>query len=296
MITRAIARAKINLFLQVVGKRDDGYHDLCSLMTALDLWDCLDFDFQAQGLSVFCDHPGVPGDETNLAFQAARVFMDRFLAGTGRKKESSGLAITIHKTIPIGAGLGGGSSNAATVLKVLNQRHGHPFSTEELMEMGLGIGADVPFFLHGGPALATGVGETLEKYPPLLPYYVVLFFPGVSVSTGAVYKNIDFPLTKHEKSNINNPLKIRRSGPGVDVRACLQNDLESAALKYCPEIGFIREEMAGFNPDGMLMSGSGSSYFALFSRYEKAEQAFMALSRKWEKSEKKIFLTCFASS
>jgi len=294
VIFKADSHAKINLFLYVTGKREDGYHTLCSLMTRVDLCDSLGFEFGREQVSISCSHPDVPSDNTNIAARAACLFFEEFYHKKGGKK--AGVAITLEKEIPVGAGLGGGSSNAAVVLNVLNKKYHYPFSRRELMDMGLFLGADVPFFIHGGPALAKGVGDRLETALPLQPYHVLLFYPGIQALTGEVYKKMDFSLTKRGKSNINNPLKSGRTGSVVDIKSGLHNDLETAALIRYPDIGLAKKELLQFQPEGVLMSGSGSTFFALFSCFRKANQAYAALYTKWKGSGKKVFLTSFVQT
>jgi len=296
VIVKSRSPAKINLFLHITGKREDGYHDLFTLMTFLDLFDDLEFEFGKPRLSVVCDHPDVPGDESNLAFRAAVLFYENLSAAGIVEDTDDRVKITIRKKIPPGGGLGGGSSNAATVLAVLNRHHGRPFSVSFLKVMGLGLGADVPFFIHGSPAIAQGVGEKLEMCAPLKPYHVVLCFPGIQSSTARVYKNVDFILTNQRKSNNNALLNLCRAVRVLDIKEFLHNDLESEACRIYPDIGPVKEEMVGFLPDGVLMTGSGSSFYALFSDRSKAEHAFQELSSRWKNTCKLVFLTTFATA
>ena len=147
------APAKINLFLHVTGKRPDGYHELFSLMCPIRLFDELAFDVRESGVFIRCDHPEIPSDDSNLAHRAATLFFEA-------ARVNGGVAITLTKNIPVAAGLGGGSSNAASVLVWLNNRFGRPFSLEQLTEIGAALGADVPFFILGRPALA-GLGGAI---------------------------------------------------------------------------------------------------------------------------------------
>ena len=188
---KILSPAKINLFLQVAGKRPDGYHELVTLLSCISLYDKMTFDFEAPGISVRCDSPEVPDNEGNLAFKAARLFYDRLPLVCENHHRPGGVSIFIEKHIPVAAGLGGGSSNAGRTLLHLNQYHGGPFSAAEISHMGLAIGADVPFFLQEKPAVATGIGECLEIYRglPVLP--IVVACPDISVSTAAVYKKLN---------------------------------------------------------------------------------------------------------
>jgi len=266
---RILSPAKINLFLHIVGKRADGYHDLVTLMCCVGLYDTISLDFSAKEISVACTHPSVPQDHTNLACRAAKLFLDQ----TNRK---GGVGITIEKQIPIGAGLGGGSSNAATVMLGLNRFYGQPLSRETLIRLGMAIGADVPFFIDQKPAIATGVGEILEPYSGLEPYTVVVVFPGFSVSTAEMFKSFNLGLTKDiEKTKI-----PRLKNKGFDIQRHLCNDFEKIAVAKYPEIGAIKNVLLKHGAKGALMSGSGSAVFGLFRDREEAGKAYPALSRQ----------------
>ena len=282
--------AKINLFLQVTGKREDGFHELYSLMARIDLWDEMEFLFEGRGVSVSCDHTDVPCGEANLAYRAATLFISAHEKKIGRLP-LKGVAIQIEKLIPVGGGLGGGSSNAATVLTVLNDYCSTAFSREELMALGLQLGADVPFFIFGAPALATGVGEILQKYSDLPEFYLVLCDPGVSASTSDVFKNMDFRLTSGRNYNMNTGLNALVEGQGGDSRERLHNDLEVSACSLYPEISSAKEEMEFLLQRNVYMSGSGSSLFALFTGPEDARKAYGLLAKKWSRGPRKIFLT-----
>jgi len=282
--------AKINLFLYVTAKRADGYHNLYSLMTKIGLCDDIYIDYTKSGISVTCDYPGVPEDDSNLACKAAVMFFCSLKAKGCKKK---GLSIEIIKQIPPGGGLGGGSSNAATVLQALNKAYQKPFSKAELMSMGLRLGADVPFFIFGGPAIARGVGERLEKIRGLRPYHLVLCDPGIASSTADVYKNIEFQLTPNQKYTMNTGLNVLLRGREFDVRGLMHNDLEESACRLYPEIKETKEEMALLLHRKVFMTGSGSSLFALFSAGENARKGYERLLKKWAGSNKKVFLSSF---
>ncbi|MBF0112764.1 MAG: 4-(cytidine 5'-diphospho)-2-C-methyl-D-erythritol kinase [Desulfamplus sp.] len=311
------SHAKINLFLYVTGKRDDGYHDLFSLMACIDLHDEIEIIFdnsfvlseKPPKIEVRCDNLEVPQDESNIAFKAAKLFNSSMLA-IG-KNDLRGVSIYIKKKIPLGAGLGGGSSNAAAVLKAMNQFYGFPFSDPQLIEMGCQLGADVPFFIFGGAAIAEGVGERLSPLPLLdildkKNIYILLFYPALVASTGNVYKNLDLALTKSVKSN--NKCLLKRfeiknikSYQGIDIiKGLMHNDLESSASHFYPEIGLFRQELVDYLPKSefleqkVMMTGSGSTFFSLFSDFEKAQRSFNELSSKWRFTKREIFLTSFA--
>ncbi|MFO7560131.1 MAG: 4-(cytidine 5'-diphospho)-2-C-methyl-D-erythritol kinase [Desulfobacterales bacterium] len=260
---RALSPAKINLFLKVTGKRADGYHNLHTLMCGITLFDTLLFEFDQSNIRLCCSHPGVPEDNTNLAWKAADVFLRNMDSGCGMK-------ITIEKKIPVGAGLGGGSSNAATVLKVLNRYFGLKFSDDQLRDMGLEIGADVPFFISGRPAVAEGVGEKLQIVDHLKPFHVLLVNPGFSVSTATVYKNLNLGLTKCEKKTT----KFSFEGISADIPEMLCNDLETVTAKMFPDIERAKSQLIQLGAEGALMSGSGPTVFGLFSDADQAGKAY----------------------
>ncbi len=262
--------AKINLFLTITGKRPDGYHDLVSLMCGIGLYDRVVMRTGAAAISVACSFPGVPEDNTNIAVRAAYLFYARHNA-TDR------VAIEIEKEIPVGAGLGGGSSNAATVLNGLNDYFGQPFSTAELMQMGATLGADVPFFLFGKPALAEGAGNRLTSYPGLGRWNVVVIYPGFSISTASVYKKLNLGLTKCK-----NKLKcsfLKQNGFIPAQHLC--NDLETVVIPQYPEITAIKKKLLEIGAAGVLMSGSGSSVFGMFSDSKTARAAGKTLASQF---------------
>ena len=265
--------AKINLFLQVLGKRPDGYHDLMSLMCCIGLYDTVSLTFGVKKIAVSCHHPGVPEDDKNLAFGAAHLFLKTL-------KKNEGVKIIIQKRIPVAAGLGGGSSNAAAVFLGLNRYYGYPFSTEELMSMGLSIGADVPFFIFQKPAIASGIGEKLEAYQNLKNLKILLVFPDFSVSTADVYKKLNLGLTKCKKKLKSFLLNEQR----FDPRCHLCNDLEAVTASKYPVINTIKEALLNHGALGALMTGSGPTIFGLFSDSNAASRASQALFRihKWE--------------
>ncbi len=265
------APAKINLFLRVTGKRPDGYHDLYSLMCPLALYDTLTLTMGGRGIGIVCDHPGVPEDSSNLAARAARLFLDTAFAG--QTPPVPGLTIHIEKKIPVSAGLGGGSSNAAAVLTALNESFGRPLSAPALMALGARIGADVPFFIFGSPALATGIGDRLDPFPHLTQWTALLVYPNEAVSTAWVYKNLNLRLTKDEKKLS----KFHFDGRFLNVAEHLVNDLETVTIKALPVIKRIKRLLLAHGAAGAIMSGSGSTVFGLFVDSEQAISARKAL-------------------
>jgi 4-diphosphocytidyl-2-C-methyl-D-erythritol kinase len=263
--------AKINLYLEIAGKRPDGYHELISLMCGIDLSDTLRLDFDREETEVICPHPDVPENSSNLAFKAARIFSE----SSGR---DGGGRIFIEKQIPVGAGLGGGSSNAAAVLSALNRHHGYPLSRDALLAAGARIGADVPFFLMEGPAIATGIGDRLEPWTHLTPRPLVLIYPGMPLSTAEVYRKLNFGLTKTKKINRKNTFRrLRKDDTGVGF--ALRNDLEAPAIDILPEVAEAKQALTAHGALCAQMSGSGSAVFGLYPDGKSARSAHEVLAR-----------------
>lgn len=267
MRLKVLSPAKVNLFLRVLGKRPDGYHDILSLMQPVSLYDELDISVSdGAGIEVVTDSAEAPGGSDNLAFKAAGLFLEK--AGI-RKRVSIG----IRKRIPVGAGLGGGSSDAASVIMALNEMLGTGFPEGELMEMGSALGSDVPFFFLKGPALARGRGEVLER-AALLPLYFILINPGFHVPTAWVYSSLR--LTKNTENNI-----LLYSCEAVVDRGKLQdaltNDLEAVTIGRYPEISALKDSLVEAGASGALMSGSGPTVFGVFHSREDAMRALRTL-------------------
>lgn len=276
----ALSPAKINLLLKVLGKRADGYHDLYTLMQPVSLFDEISIETApGDGISIECHHAGVPADSSNLAFRAASLFLEK----TALKRSVS---IKIDKLIPVGAGLGGGSSNAATVLISLNKMLKAGLSDDELKGMAAEIGSDVPFFIMKTPAIATGRGEVLRaiKTPSL---YYVLINPGFSVSTKWVYENLD--LTNNPEDNIL-IYSDRLFESAKTLADNLTNDLEAVTIRKFPEIERLKRLVLQSGASGALMSGSGPTVFGLFAEEEKAKEAFNFLNESLGGSHAAIFL------
>lgn len=291
MIEHCFSHAKINLFLYVTGRRPDGYHNLYSLMTQIGLKDDLFFDHSSSSIQVECAHPDVPEDSSNLVCIAAQKFFSA--CRSSGFKEKPGVFIRIDKQIPPGGGLGGGSSNAATVLKTLNRHYGCPLSDSRLAQIAVSVGADVPFFLDEKPALIEGIGEKIQRIEKLKPYYLVMCDPGVAASTAQVYRNIDFNLTSEPKYNIKSGLNVPLRGQGVDVGNMLHNDLMEPALRLYPEIRKTKEEMECLLKKPVHMTGSGSTLFALYSTPENAKEKSRELEERFQGSARNVFVSSF---
>jgi 4-diphosphocytidyl-2-C-methyl-D-erythritol kinase len=271
--------AKVNLRLEILRRRDDGYHDLRTLLQKISLCDTLSFSLgKGKGISITTDHPDLPLGKRNLVYQAAQRILKK-------SEYKGGLHINISKKIPLGAGLGGGSSNAATTLKALNQILGIGLPTKELMKMGLGIGADVPFFLLEGAAVATGIGERLKKIE-LSDLWFILINPNFEVSTRWAYQN--FVLTKrHFHFNLRGLVKTPEG-----ISRLLLNDLERVVSYKYPQIEEMKKMLLSVGALGALMTGSGPTVFGVFSGKREAEKAFKKLEHKVRRSGWIILKTC----
>lgn len=261
------APAKVNLCLNITGRREDGYHELETIMQTIDLYDYVTI-CPAESFSFICSDPALSND--NLVVKAASTFYSAF-------NRPAGVSIKLEKNIPYGAGLGGGSSDAAATLTGLNRLYGEPFSRAELWRMARSLGADVPFFLVGGTALCTGIGDIVEPCPdfPLCNY--VLVKPEVNLSTAQVYASIDIEALQFRKRL--STIQISPSSQSV-VKAILYNDLEPAALAMCPDLIRIRETLYARGAGGVLLSGSGSTMFGLFADKRSSEKAAEQLSMR----------------
>lgn len=261
------APAKINLFLQVMKRREDGYHELRTLMACIGLCDTLTLQAGRGHDRLTCSDSRLPMDASNLVNKALSCFNDALTRETQIIPKK--IFIHLEKRIPMGAGLGGGSSNAAAVLNCLNRYYDHPFGQGQLKRMALTLGADVPFFVDGMPALATGVGEVLSPYSQLSPWGVVVIYPGFGISTAEVFKNLNLGLTKCEKQLRYSPFKHWKFKIGLH----LCNDLETVAAKQFPVIEEIKKDLLKQGAMGSLMTGSGSAVFGLFADLQTAREA-----------------------
>ncbi len=263
--------AKVNLLLEILRKREDGYHDIGTVFQKVRLCDTIDFSLrEEEGIVITTDRTGLPVGRDNLVHKAASAFFSR----SGYR---GGIKVHIAKKIPLGAGLGGGSSNAATTLKALNRLLDGGLSAGEMAAMGARIGADVPFFLADwGSALARGIGERLRRVT-LPELWFVLIYPNFEVSTRWAYRNFDrnFELTKRSFR-----LKIQYLVTAEGVSRVLKNDLERVVSKKFHQIDQMKEILASAGALGSLMTGSGPTVFGIFDREEEASRAYRMIRRR----------------
>lgn len=263
------APAKINLSLDVLRKREDGYHEVEMVMTTVDLADRIDLVLlEEDKIAVEVSEGFVPSDHRNLAYQAALLLKERF-------NIAKGVAIHITKNIPVAAGLAGGSSDAAATLRGLNQLWDLGLSLDELAELGAEIGSDVPFCVYGGTALATGRGEKIQLIDSPPPFWVILAKPPIGISTAEIYSLLKLEEVKHcDTKAMISAIKEKN----VDqICAHLHNALENVTFERYPEVKHIKDQMIKFGADGVLMSGSGPTVFAIVQKESRLHRIYNGL-------------------
>jgi len=273
------AYAKINIALDVVGKRDDGYHLLRMIMQSIDLYDTIVINKVDSGINLKCNKHYVPTDERNLAYKAAKLFMETYSI-------EDGVEIELIKHIPVSAGLAGGSTDAAGVLKLMNKMFNINASEDELKILGLKLGADVPYCISSGTALCEGVGEKITQLKGFKDKVLVLIKPPFGVSTKEVYKNFD--LTKvifHPR--IEELIEAMANDDIYFVADNMKNLLENVTLRKHRVIMNIKEEVKIDGSIGTMMSGSGPTVFAFFDDMLKAQMCYDNMKKKY----KDVFLT-----
>ena len=258
------AYAKLNLTLDVLGKREDGYHDIKSVMQTISIRDDVEIDVGTGKPWVLeCSMEGIPTDETNLAWKAAKVYCDAM------GYDPDGIAIRITKRIPTQAGLGGGSADAAAVLRALNRHYGHPLSIMALAELGAQVGSDVPFCTVCGTAMVEGRGEKLRKLPDMPDCVFVVCKPGFSVSTPELYRKIDqIAIAQHPNHQAMESALL--SGDLERVAAEVYNVFDPVVSAENPELNYIKSIFNTYGSVNQQMTGSGSACFAILTEFEYA--------------------------
>ncbi|PLS15116.1 4-(cytidine 5'-diphospho)-2-C-methyl-D-erythritol kinase [Bacillus sp. M6-12] len=263
------APAKINLALDVLFKRPDGYHEVEMIMTTVDLADRIEFaETDRDEIIILSHNRFVPDDSRNLAYQAAALLKERFNIGKG-------VAISIEKNIPVAAGLAGGSSDAAATLRGLNRLWKLNLSLDELAVLGAEIGSDVSFCVYGGTALARGRGEKITHLPIPPKCWVILAKPTIGVSTADVYRRLDLSTVKHP--DVNKMISAIESKNYQGVCAGVGNVLENVTLQVYPEVANIKDQMKKFGADAVLMSGSGPTVFGLVEHDSRMQRIYNGL-------------------
>jgi 4-diphosphocytidyl-2-C-methyl-D-erythritol kinase len=266
-----LSPAKINLRLEILKKRPDGYHEIKTIFQKVSLYDDITISRIAQdNISISVDDPSVPSDTSNLAYKAATLLMRD-------QKIAAGLAITIKKRIPAGAGLGGGSSNAAATLLGLNRLFKLNLPPEHLQQLAVQLGADVPFFIStAGTACACGIGEILTPMQAPKVFWILIVFPNISISTSWAYTTYSqYKLLTKIKNNI---IYDNSFEDALSIARNLYNDFESVVYPAHPHIKTLRDGLLESGACGALLSGSGSSVFGIFSSRDSCERAQERLS------------------
>ena len=265
---RCLAPAKINLSLHVLRKRPDGYHDLASVMQQISIYDELIYSLRPKGIVLQCPGTDLPTNQDNLIYRAAQSIFSY----AGYK---AGVEIILNKKIPSAAGLGGGSSDAATTLMALNDLCSLSLDKTDLMKLGAKLGADVPFFIFATSAFATGIGDKLQTMSDMPRINMVLINPAFSLSTKTVYENLNLTLTKKK-----NNYSIPRFYALGDVIRELHNDLESVSIQMHPELDDFKQMLMNEGALGTLMSGSGPTLFGIYADERSAKDARDAIIKK----------------
>ena len=279
---RLQAFAKINLGLDVLGKREDGYHEVRMIMQTIRMYDQLDMRKSVEpGIHLTTNKKYIPVDENNLVWRAAKLMMDT--CGI-----MEGVSIHLHKVIPVAAGMAGGSSDAAATLVGMNRLFHCGLSKEKLMELGVQIGADVPYCVLRGTALAEGIGEKLTVLPPMPDCWILIGKPGISVSTKYVYTTLDLN-TDTVHPDIDGMKKALEDGNLYGITERMGNVLQDVTIPAYPEVERIKEQMKTLGAVNAMMSGSGPTVFGIFENEEKAQEACQKLRESG--SCQQVFLT-----
>jgi 4-diphosphocytidyl-2-C-methyl-D-erythritol kinase len=273
------AYAKINISLDVVGKREDSYHLLRMIMQNIDLYDLININQAKSGINITSNKVYIPTDDRNLGYKAAKLFMEKY-------NIQGGVDINIRKNIPVAAGLAGGSTDAAAVLKGMRSIYDMNISDEELMELGLKIGADVPYCILGGTALCEGIGEKITKLKSFKDHILIVVKPPFGVSTKEVYQSID--ITKIYKHPDTEGLiqAVENNDLGY-VSSNMKNILENITLRKHSVIKDIKNEMLRMGALGAMMSGSGPTVFCFFDDMLKAQYCYEKFKTKYNE----VFIT-----
>lgn len=279
---RLRALAKINLGLDVLRRREDGYHELRMIMQTINMYDQLDMEISEEsGIHITANLPFIPTNENNLVYKAAKLLMDEF-------QVEQGLKVDLQKFIPVAAGMAGGSSDAAATMIGVNRLFGLGLSVKELMKRGVKVGADVPYCLLRGTALAEGIGEKLRPLPACPDCYVLIGKPGINVSTKFVYENLRADELK-EHPPIDRMLEALQWHNLYKIADHMGNVLETVTIPKYPVIEQIKDHMKEHGALNAMMSGSGPTVFGLFDDRETAERACEAL--RASHLAKTVFLT-----
>lgn len=268
--------AKINITLDVLRRREDGYHEVKMIMQTVSLYDKIRVCKLKEGIRLRVNLSYLPTDSRNLAYKAAQLFFEK----TGVQ---GGAEIQIEKHIPVAAGLAGGSGNAAAVLFALNELYHTELSQERLAEIGLEIGADVPYCIYGGTMLAEGIGEKLKRLPQMPQCYIVLVKPQISVSTKKVYETLDMKQVA-EHPDTSGVIRALEQKDIKEVSIRMFNVLQQVTEQMHPEIAEIRSRFMELGAEGTIMSGSGPTVFGVFEEKETAERTYQVMQQRYQET------------
>lgn len=273
------AYAKINLSLDITGKRDNGYHDVEMIMQQITLCDNVEIIKKDKDITIETNSKFVPDDDRNIGVKVAKEILEKY-------NIKSGIHIKINKKIPVAAGLAGGSADAAAVIKGLNDLFELNMTVDEMKDIGVIHGADIPFCIEGGASVARGIGEELEPIKGLKDVYIVLCKPSISVSTAKVYNRFDINnVKKHPDTKL--LLDAIENGDFRTVAINMYNVLEEVTSKRYMVISELEKKMSEYGAIGTMMSGSGPTVFGIFNNYKRAESAYKNLKKR----NKQVFLT-----
>ena len=277
------AYAKINLGLDVIGKLPSGYHEVRMVMQTVGIYDVLTLEKTESGITVITDSKELPTDENNLVYKAAKLMKEKY-------NIQEGIRIHLQKNIPVSAGMAGGSTDAAAAMKGISRLFGLEAGLEDMFNMGVAIGADVPYCVIGGTALAEGIGEKLTPLGMAPECYVLVAKPDIAVSTRYVYEHLDITGIEHHP-DIDGMVEAINIGSLQGILDRMENVLESVTIPTYPVIDDIKRRMKELGAVNSLMSGSGPTVFGIFLEERAAQEAMEQLQQ--EKLAKQIFVTTF---
>lgn len=268
--------SKINLALNILDKRKDGYHEVETIIQSINLADKVIITEEREGIKIKCNHPQVPVDSQSLAYKSAEKMLKKY--GIER-----GVKIEIDKKIPLASGMAGGSANSATILVGINKLFSLNLSNEVLREIGEELGTDVPFCIQNGTALAYQRGEKITLLPPINPpLWIVVINPGFKISTQWAYNNLDLEKVKGRKDNTKAMLTVLKEGKSQEIAKNLFNSFEELVIKKFPEIEKVKDRLINEGALGALMSGSGPTVFGIAQNKKEALQIYEKLKLEYK--------------
>ncbi|HBY57746.1 MAG TPA: 4-(cytidine 5'-diphospho)-2-C-methyl-D-erythritol kinase [Candidatus Atribacteria bacterium] len=268
--------SKINLILNILNRREDGYHEIETIMQSVNLADKITITEKEDRIGIECNNPQVPVNNKSLAYRSAEKILKKY-------KIERGVKIKIDKNIPIAGGMAGGSANSAAILTGINKIFNLNLSNEDLREMGEELGMDVPFCLRNGTALALHRGEKILHLPPITPpLWIIVINPGFEISTQWAYNNINLRKTKNGRNNMEAMLIALKRGIPGEIAKNLFNSFEELIIKKYPEVGRIKDRLLNVGALGALMSGSGPTVFGIMQNKEEALKVYERLKQEYK--------------